>query len=75
MIDEPVPTMPLMVPATSPTARTKSKFKALFPVIANIYAIIRLARTAKFVEADQGDSTSPVIFAKIFSFPPTPNQI
>src|ERR1700728_276070 len=26
MIDEPVPTMPLMVPATSPTARTKRKF-------------------------------------------------
>src|SRR6266436_10284439 len=31
MIDEPVPTMPLMVPATSPTARTKRKFKVLFP--------------------------------------------
>src|SRR5471030_839459 len=28
MIDEPVPTMPEMVPATSPTARTKSKLKA-----------------------------------------------
>jgi hypothetical protein len=27
MIDEPVPTMPLMVPATSPTARMKTKFK------------------------------------------------
>src|SRR6266481_1074707 len=31
MIDEPVPTMPLMVPASSPTARTKRKFKVLFP--------------------------------------------
>jgi hypothetical protein len=29
MIDEPVPTMPLMVPATSPTARTKRKSKRL----------------------------------------------
>jgi hypothetical protein len=29
MIDEPVPTMPLMVPATSPTARTKTKFMDL----------------------------------------------
>jgi hypothetical protein len=29
MIDDPVPTMPLRVPATSPTARTKMKFKAL----------------------------------------------
>src|SRR3979409_1115011 len=27
MIDEPVPTMPEMVPARSPTARTKRKFK------------------------------------------------
>src|ERR1035441_3208323 len=27
MIDEPVPTMPEMVPATSPTARTKRKLK------------------------------------------------
>jgi hypothetical protein len=31
MIDEPVPTMPLMVPSTSPTARTKRKLKILFP--------------------------------------------
>src|ERR1700728_3425912 len=29
MIDEPVPTMPLMVPATSPTASTKRKFKVV----------------------------------------------
>src|SRR6266576_2911177 len=29
MIDEPVPTMPLMVPATSPTAGTKRKSKGL----------------------------------------------
>ena len=29
MIEEPVPTMPLMVPATSPTARTKRKSKGL----------------------------------------------
>jgi len=29
MIEEPVPTMPLMVPATSPTASTKTKFKDL----------------------------------------------
>jgi hypothetical protein len=29
MIDEPVPTIPEMVPATSPTARTKRKFKAM----------------------------------------------
>jgi hypothetical protein len=29
MIDEPVPTMPLMVPARSPTTRTKRKFKGL----------------------------------------------
>src|ERR1700733_1985635 len=28
MIDEPVPTMPEMVPAIRPTARTKRKFKA-----------------------------------------------
>jgi hypothetical protein len=28
MIDEPVPTMPLRVPATRPTARTKRKFKS-----------------------------------------------
>src|SRR5450631_1093894 len=28
MIDEPVPTMPLRVPATSPTARTKRRFKS-----------------------------------------------
>jgi hypothetical protein len=27
MIDDPVPTMPLTVPATNPTARTKRKFK------------------------------------------------
>jgi hypothetical protein len=27
MIEEPVPTMPEMVPATRPTARTKRKFK------------------------------------------------
>jgi hypothetical protein len=27
MIDEPVPTMPLMVPARSPTVRTKKKPK------------------------------------------------
>jgi hypothetical protein len=29
MIEEPVPTMPLMVPATSPIARTKRKSKGL----------------------------------------------
>jgi hypothetical protein len=29
MIDEPVPTMPLMVPATSPTASTNRKSKGL----------------------------------------------
>jgi hypothetical protein len=31
MIDVPVPTMPLMVPATSPTARMKRRFKIVFP--------------------------------------------
>jgi len=31
MIDEPVPTMPEMVPAKSPTARTKSKDKEIVP--------------------------------------------
>lgn len=31
MIDEPVPTMPEMVPAISPTARTKMKFKGWEP--------------------------------------------
>src|ERR1700754_213763 len=31
MIDEPVPTMPLMVPATRPTARTKRKLKSHAP--------------------------------------------
>jgi hypothetical protein len=34
-----------------------------------------LARTAEFVETDQCDSTGPVLFAKIFLFPLTPNQI
>jgi hypothetical protein len=29
MIDEPVPTMPEMVPARSPTARTKMKLKGV----------------------------------------------
>jgi hypothetical protein len=33
MIDEPVPTMPEIVPATSPTKRTKRKLKGLFPWI------------------------------------------
>ena len=30
MIEEPVPTMPERVPAISPTARTKSKFKGCY---------------------------------------------
>jgi hypothetical protein len=32
MIDEPVPTMPEMVPATSPTKRTKRKLKGVVSV-------------------------------------------
>jgi hypothetical protein len=34
-----------------------------------------LARTAEFVEADQNDPPSPVLFRKIFRFAATPNQI
>ena len=35
----------------------------------------RVARIREFVEPDQRDAGSPVLFAKIFPFPPDPNQI
>jgi hypothetical protein len=61
MIDEPVPTMPLMVPATSPTARTKRKFKGLVsanrPLLIpgmSAIALIPKERRLRRVSKDEG---------------------
>ena len=34
-----------------------------------------MRRSVQFVEPDQSDASSPVLFPKIFPFPPDPNQI
>jgi len=44
MIDEPVPTMPEMVPATSPTARTKRKLKDVVSREENLVGACECAR-------------------------------
>src|SRR5216683_6351368 len=46
---------------------------ASLPTLRN-YTAPPLARTAEFVEPDQSDSTSPVLFAKIFLFSYPPNH-
>src|SRR5712672_840865 len=58
MIDEPVPTMPLRVPATSPTARTKRKFKVLFPANRK-HRRWSAAKSGNKFEADPGLRCAP----------------
>jgi hypothetical protein len=45
-----------------------------FPDIASLIRATALAPTAEFLEPDQGDSTGPVPFEKIFRFSFDPNH-
>jgi hypothetical protein len=57
MIDEPVPTMPEMVPATSPTARTNRKFKRLVSAKPGTCLLIPRERAFARVSKDEQKRT------------------